>query len=71
MATFLTLANFNGANGSNPDGGIIVDANGDLFGTTPYGGASGYGTVFEIVKTGSHSLSSRCSQRRVRRRMTP
>jgi hypothetical protein len=25
----------------------------------------------EIVKTGSHSLSSRCSQRRVRRRMTP
>jgi uncharacterized repeat protein (TIGR03803 family) len=32
-------------------GSLIADANGDLFGTTNGGGPSGYGTVFEIVKT--------------------
>src|SRR5581483_7459043 len=36
---------------SNPWGGLIVDAAGDLFGTTANGGANGDGTVFEIVKT--------------------
>jgi hypothetical protein len=43
--------------------GLIVDAHGDLFGTTTYGGASyglegdGYGTVFEIAKT-AHGYAS-------------
>ena len=32
--------------------GLISDAAGDLFGMTDAGGASGYGTVFEMVKSG-------------------
>jgi uncharacterized repeat protein (TIGR03803 family) len=37
--------------GSNPEGALIADANGNLFGTGLYGGTSGLGTVFEIAKT--------------------
>ena len=33
-STPTTLVSFNGANGANPHGGLIADANGDLFGTT-------------------------------------
>lgn len=43
-----TLASFNGANGSNPQSGVVADSSGNLFGTTAYGGAFGYGTVFEL-----------------------
>jgi uncharacterized repeat protein (TIGR03803 family) len=46
--TITTLASFNGSNGDGPFGGVIEDANGNLFGTTEYGGASGDGTVFEV-----------------------
>ena len=46
-----TLISFNGADGLNPDGSLVADSNGDLFGTTANGGAGGKGTVFEIVKT--------------------
>ena len=49
--TPITLLNFNGTNGSGPYGSLIIDAKGDLFGTTQFGGASGDGTVFEIPKT--------------------
>jgi uncharacterized repeat protein (TIGR03803 family) len=48
-----TLASFSGANGASPMGTLLADANGDLFGTTQSGGASGEGTVFEMV----HSVS--------------
>ena len=44
------LADFNGANGANPYGGLIADAAGNLFGTTMEGGTTNQGTVFEIVK---------------------
>ena len=33
------------------DAGLLADANGDLFGTSQFGGANDDGTVFEIVKT--------------------
>jgi uncharacterized repeat protein (TIGR03803 family) len=46
-----TLVSFTGADGKNPNGGLIADANGNLFGTTQSGGANGTGTVFEIAKT--------------------
>jgi uncharacterized repeat protein (TIGR03803 family) len=45
------LTSFDLSNGSNPVASLIVDANGDLFGTTEYGDSGDYGTVFEIVKT--------------------
>jgi uncharacterized repeat protein (TIGR03803 family) len=50
-STPTTLVSFNGANGSSPYFGLIADAAGDLFGTTPQGGANNDGTVFEIAKT--------------------
>ena len=45
---FKTLATFNGADGSQPMGTLIVDATGTLFGTTYAGGSFSLGTVFEV-----------------------
>jgi uncharacterized repeat protein (TIGR03803 family) len=39
----------NGKDGYNPDASLIFDAAGNLYGTTNAGGASDYGTVFELV----------------------
>jgi uncharacterized repeat protein (TIGR03803 family) len=50
MATVTTLYTF-GNTGQDPVGGVLIDAAGDLFGTTASGGAGGWGTVFEIPKT--------------------
>src|SRR5207249_2399162 len=44
-----TLASFNLNNGSNPDGGLVLDSSGNLFGTTSSGGPGGSGTVFEVA----------------------
>ena len=52
------LVSFNGANGINPDAGLIADAAGNLFGTTGAGGANNYGTVFEIAKTSTGYASA-------------
>jgi uncharacterized repeat protein (TIGR03803 family) len=46
-----TLVNFDYTDGGSPLGSLVMDAAGDLFGTTYGGGASGDGTVFEVVKT--------------------
>ncbi|HEY2444645.1 MAG TPA: choice-of-anchor tandem repeat GloVer-containing protein [Rhizomicrobium sp.] len=35
--------------GANPMGGLVADSSGNLYGTATYGGAFGYGTVFEIT----------------------
>lgn len=46
------LATFTGTSGSEPGdrptGKLIIDGNGNLYGTTSEGGASNYGTVFEL-----------------------
>ena len=55
-----TLVSFNGADGSNPYAGVVLDSGGDLFGAAAYGGAHGDGTVFEIVH-GSHSITALAS----------
>lgn len=48
--TFTVLYDFTGgADGGSPAGSLVRDANGNLYGTTTYGGASGLGTVFEIT----------------------
>jgi uncharacterized repeat protein (TIGR03803 family) len=43
--------NSNGHDGINPQGGLILDAAGNLYGTAVGGGADGYGMVFELVPT--------------------
>jgi uncharacterized repeat protein (TIGR03803 family) len=40
-----------GADGGSPSGGLVMDAAGNLYGTTLGGGASGLGTVFELVSS--------------------
>ena len=37
---------------SNPDGGLIADRAGNLYGTTANGGAAGNGVVFKLSGTG-------------------
>jgi uncharacterized repeat protein (TIGR03803 family) len=44
-----TLHSFDGKDGSEPNGGLIFDAAGNLYGTTPDGGAYDGGTVFELT----------------------
>jgi uncharacterized repeat protein (TIGR03803 family) len=38
-----------GADGKDPESALILDATGNLYGTTCWGGAYGYGTVFELT----------------------
>ena len=38
-----------GTDGASPNGGLAIDRNGNLFGTTESGGANGQGTVFELA----------------------
>ena len=54
--TLTTLASFDGTNGANPDGGLLRDAAGNLFGTAVSGGAVGGGTIFRL-DAGGHSLN--------------
>ena len=57
-STPTVLVSFDGTHGGVPVAGLIADAAGDLFGTTPAGGANNDGTVFEIVKTASGYAST-------------
>jgi uncharacterized repeat protein (TIGR03803 family) len=51
---FTTLFSFSyHSNGAWPFAGLILDADGDLLGTTEEGGANDEGTVFEIVNIGT------------------
>lgn len=48
--TFKTLYAFKGMpDGANPFGGLIRDANGNLYGTTYFGGTAGMGTAFQLT----------------------
>ncbi len=38
--------------GSNPQGGVTLGSDGNFYGTTSFGGADGYGTVFKITPAG-------------------
>ena len=47
--TITTLASFNGTDGEAPEGALIMDSSGNLYGTTSRGGTSNDGTVFELA----------------------
>ena len=42
--------------GANPYAGLVMDKNGNLYGTTAAGGADSYGTVFELTATGTEKV---------------
>ncbi len=44
---------FNGKEGAFPQGGVIADANGNLYGTTSTGGTYGFGVVYELSPGGA------------------
>jgi uncharacterized repeat protein (TIGR03803 family) len=56
--TLKVLHSFDGTDGSSPVGTLVQATNGDLYGTTQNGGATGAdeGTVFEITPTGKLTL---------------
>lgn len=55
-----TVASFDGANGKYPNGGLVIDGNGNLYGAAAMGGANGDGTVFEIA-AGSGTITTLAS----------
>jgi len=44
-----SVFDFSGTDGYSARGGLIADSNGNLYGTTTYGGAYGLGSVFEVT----------------------
>ena len=52
------MISFTGTNGLFPSGNLLMDAAGNLFGTTQQGGANGDGTVFEIAHSGTGYAST-------------
>ena len=70
--TFTVLHSFSGADGASPNSQLVQATNGDLYGTTTFGGANscgvggtnvGCGTVFKITPSGTlTTLYSFCSQ---------
>lgn len=46
---YTSLHDFHESDGMWPYGNVAIDANGNLYGTTIYGGAYGYGVVWEIT----------------------
>ena len=65
--TLTTLYNFCSlsgcADGSLPEAALVQATNGDLYGTTTYGGANNGGTVFRITPSGTFTLlHSFCAQ---------
>ena len=59
-ANINTLGTFNTMAGAGPNTGLTVDSAGDIFGTSPKGGAFGLGKVFEIA-AGSSSVTNLAS----------
>lgn len=50
-STLSVLHQFNNNNGRQPSTGLTLNADGDLFGLTQFGGPAGVGTVFELTTT--------------------
>jgi uncharacterized repeat protein (TIGR03803 family) len=50
-ATETKLFNFGGTTGKTPNGGLVFDAAGNLYGTTQAGGLNNVGVVFQLKKT--------------------
>ena len=62
--TFTTLASFDWSNGASPAlMSLVQGLDGDFYGTTYWGGAYGYGTIFKIARSGElTTLYNFCAQ---------
>src|SRR5262249_15465211 len=56
--TYSVVHTFVGTDGAGPLASLIIDKQGDLYGTTSTGGPGGYGVVFEISRQLSGGASS-------------
>jgi uncharacterized repeat protein (TIGR03803 family) len=54
--TETALYSFSGSDGAGPIGPLVRDMDGNLYGTTAYGGRNDYGTVFKIDTAGNHTV---------------
>jgi uncharacterized repeat protein (TIGR03803 family) len=55
--TFTLLHVFHGADGGDPESApLVMDSNGNLFSTTAFGGASGFGTVYKIDRKNNETV---------------
>ncbi|HTR27010.1 MAG TPA: choice-of-anchor tandem repeat GloVer-containing protein [Terriglobales bacterium] len=54
--TILYSFDANGTDGYNPDSTLILDAAGNIYGTTGNGGLYGYGTVFKLTPSGIETI---------------
>jgi uncharacterized repeat protein (TIGR03803 family) len=54
--TILHSFNHNGSDGNTPYAGLVFDEEGNLYGTTRYGGAYNAGTVFELTPSGAETI---------------
>src|SRR5215467_9688355 len=54
--TYKLLYSFHKTDGEEPEAGLILDASGNLYGTTYLGGASGFGTVFKLDPAGNETV---------------
>lgn len=52
LYTFKGQAFGGGTDGANPVAGVVMDATGNLYGTTDYGGPAAVGTVFKLAPNG-------------------
>jgi uncharacterized repeat protein (TIGR03803 family) len=53
--TLTVLHTFNQGDGESPNGALFRDSAGNLYGTTTYGGKSGFGTVYKLDVAGNFS----------------
>jgi uncharacterized repeat protein (TIGR03803 family) len=56
LHTFAGGLNVGATDGANPYSRLVMDASGNLYGTTYFGGANGVGTVFEIAPNGTETI---------------
>ena len=47
---FTTLHTFNGSDGASPNGQLVLDSQGNLYGTTESGGTHNLGVIWEITQ---------------------